>query len=178
MCTATWLIHRDGFELYFNRDESVRRGAAHAPEILELDGVRCLAPRDADAGGTWLGVNEHGLAVGLLNAWDGLEPARPEPGELLCSSSLERARAQEVRAGVLARLAGSRPPTGETLEHFQRSHEPARGPWSPCMHREDASTVSASQVRVLRSTVAMRYAAGPPCTTEFGPWLELERRRP
>jgi hypothetical protein len=44
------------------------------------------------------------------------------------------------------------------------------------MHREDAATVSATEVRVDARTVALRYAPGPPCTTPFGPWLELERR--
>jgi hypothetical protein len=44
------------------------------------------------------------------------------------------------------------------------------------MHRADAATVSASQVRVDARSVAVRYAPGPPCTTAFGNWLELERR--
>lgn len=235
MCTASWLIRPDGFELFFNRDESVRRGTAGPPEPLELEGVRALAPRDADAGGTWLGVNEHGLALALLNAWDGredlagarsrgllvrdllaardarsalerlaaedltryrgftlalFEPGREpavrawdgralEPHEArspLCSSSLDRRRAQEERERVYARLVAAG--TGSErarLERFQASHEPERGPWSPCMHRADAATVSASQVRVGARAVALRYAAGPPCTARFGPWLELAR---
>ncbi|MSR63259.1 MAG: hypothetical protein EXS08_12525 [Planctomycetes bacterium] len=233
MCTASWLIHPEGFELFFNRDESVRRGSARAPETLELEGVRALAPRDADAGGTWLGVNEHGLALGLLNAWDarGL-PAEPrsrgllvrellsaragdevlerlerveleryrgftlacfEPGRAprvrawdgreltqpdvrapLCSSSLERGRAQLERERVFVQLVGARVER-EAFERFHASHAPERGPWSPCMHRADASTVSASQVRVDARAVALRYAGGPPCTTSFGPWLELAR---
>jgi hypothetical protein len=43
------------------------------------------------------------------------------------------------------------------------------------MHRAEAATVSASQVRVDARTVALRYAPGPPCTTAFEDWLELER---
>lgn len=234
MCTASWLIHPDGFELFFNRDESRRRGPAAAPERLELGGVRLLAPRDADAGGTWLGVNEHGLALGLLNGRDiGPVPAAPrsrgllvrellsardgeelrarleaqalerhraflltllEPGREpclfawdgarleagparapLCSSSLDPGQARRERERLYGRLVGPGAPGREALERFHASHEPARGPWSPCMHREDARTVSASQVRVDRRTVALRYAGGPPCRTPFGPWLELER---
>src|SRR5437867_2638108 len=78
MCTASWLIHPDGFELFFNRDESLARGPARAPEQLELAGVRMLLPVDSDAGGTWLGVNEFGLAVGLLNGTDA-RGSHPEP---------------------------------------------------------------------------------------------------
>jgi hypothetical protein len=43
------------------------------------------------------------------------------------------------------------------------------------MHRADAATVSASQVRVDARAVALRYAPGPPCTAAFGEWLALER---
>jgi hypothetical protein len=234
VCTASWLTRRDGFELFFNRDESQRRGRARPPERLELGGVRALAPVDADAGGTWIGVNEFGLALGLLNAWEAETPRAPrsrgllvrellgargaeealarlarepleryraftlallEPGRApalrawdgralaapaarlpLSSSSLDHARAQAERERVLARaLAAGGASERELLEGFQRSHEPERGPWSPCMHRADAATVSASQVRVEARTVALRYAGGPPCTTEFGDWLELER---
>jgi len=235
VCTASWLIHPDGYELFFNRDESVRRGTARPPERLALGGVRVLAPRDADAGGTWLGVNEHGLALALLNAWDAreglagaksrgllvqelldardaatvlarlaeedlaryrgftlalFEPGRAprarawdgralaelEPRSPLCSSSLDRGRAQAERERVWARLLSDQPgPSRALLERFHASHEPERGPWSPCMHRADAATVSASQVRVDARAVALRYADGPPCTAGFGPWLALER---
>lgn len=234
MCTASWLIRSDGFELFFNRDESRRRGPASAPERLERDGVRLLAPRDADAGGTWLGVNEHGLALGLLNGrdvgaapetprsrgllvhellsardgdevrarlarqdlgrhrgflltlfeagrepwlftWDGTGLVAERPVAPLCSSSLDRGRAQRERERLYRERVEAEAPTRDSLERFHASHEPERGPWSPCMHREDARTVSASQVRVDARSVALRYAPGPPCRTPFGPWLELER---
>jgi hypothetical protein len=245
VCTSTWLIHADGYELFFNRDESVRRGVALPPERLELGGMRVLAPRDADAGGTWIGVNERGLAVGLLNGadrrggsaaagdtrsddgterrsrgllvaellaartpdealaaladgalaryrgflvavfapgaapaalrWDGAELTTVPARAPLASSSLDGGRAALERARVYAATVGDAPERA-ALAAFQRSHAPARGPWSPCMHREDAATVSATEVRVDARTVALRYAPGPPCTTPFGPWLELERR--
>ena len=242
MCTASWLIRPEGFELFFNRDESRRRAVARPPERLELEGVCVLAPVDADAGGTWIGVNEFGLALGLLNApserepdartapagarsrgllvrellaardaraalarlaratlaqyrgftlalfepgrepfvraWDGRELAAREARVPLSSSSLDRERAQAERDGTLTRLLGGRAPRRELLERFQASHEPERGPWSPCMHRADAATVSASQVRVDARAVALRQAPGPPCTAAFGPWLELERAKP
>lgn len=73
MCTVTWLPTRDGFELRMNRDELRTRSAALPPAIYKRDGVRYVAPRDVDGGGTWITVNDSGLAVGLLNG-----PARPD----------------------------------------------------------------------------------------------------
>ncbi len=69
MCTLTWLHTEDGFELAFNRDEKRTRGPELAAAQSTADGVRFLAPRDADFGGTWITVNEHGVAVALLNAY-------------------------------------------------------------------------------------------------------------
>jgi hypothetical protein len=110
-------------------------------------------------------------------AWDGATLETPAPRSPLCSSSLDRGRAQAERERVYARLMGPRPPESGRLGAFHASHEPERGPWSPCMHRPDAATVSASEIRVEGEIVALRYAPGPPCTTAFGPWLELERAR-
>jgi uncharacterized protein with NRDE domain len=235
MCTALWWTSADGYELFFNRDESAHRGIARPPEPFAVDGVRCLAPVDADAGGTWLGVSEHGVAVGLLNGRD----VRPEPAALrsrgllvrellsargidgvsarlaaqdlaryraftlvafepgrvpvahewsglalaaapatlpLSSSSLDAGRARVERTRAFERLVREHGGVDrELLAEFQKSHEPERGPWSPCMHRADASTVSASHVRVTRDSVAFRYAAGAPCTTEFEAPRMLER---
>jgi hypothetical protein len=67
MCTVSWRHYDDGYQLFCNRDESRRRRKA-LPPILEISGgVRYLAPRDAERGGTWIAVNEHGLTVCLLN---------------------------------------------------------------------------------------------------------------
>ena len=48
-----------------NRDEQYERPSA-APAILEAI-PKVIAGRDLRAGGTWLGVNDAGLAVGILN---------------------------------------------------------------------------------------------------------------
>jgi hypothetical protein len=71
MCTATWLIHERGYELFFNRDERRTRKPALPPRVHELNGVRCLAPVDGNFGGSWLAVNEFGLTLGLLNWYEG-----------------------------------------------------------------------------------------------------------
>ena len=63
----------------------------------------------------------------------------------------------------------------EVLPAFHRSHEPQRGALSPCMHREEATTVSLTVIEVSARVVSMAYAAGPPCRTELGPPRRLER---
>jgi len=49
-----------------NRDERLDRPST-GPALRSRNGVRFLAPRDEVAGGSWLGLNEHGLFVGLTN---------------------------------------------------------------------------------------------------------------
>jgi hypothetical protein len=51
----------------------------------------------------------------------------------------------------------------EWLRGMHRSHLPQSGPFSICMHRDDAVTVSHSEIRVTRSEATMTYQDGPPC---------------
>ena len=69
MCTIALLPGPAGhFILAGNRDELRTRARALPPSIQELPGgVRAIYPVDADAHGTWIGANEHGLALTLLN---------------------------------------------------------------------------------------------------------------
>ena len=50
------------------------------------------------------------------------------------------------------------------LRRLHRSHAPKRGPFSICMHRRDAATVSYSEVAVGPRSVVMRYKDGPLCS--------------
>lgn len=67
MCTMTWFVKDDGYELFFNRDERLSRQQAKLPTIQQSAGVSYISPTDADAGGTWIAVNQHGVSVCLLN---------------------------------------------------------------------------------------------------------------
>jgi len=67
MCTLTWFTTNSGYELFFNRDERLTRRRAEPPVIQEVDGVTLISPTDADAGGTWIAVNQFGITVCLLN---------------------------------------------------------------------------------------------------------------
>lgn len=70
MCTLTWCHDQEGFRVYFNRDEKRARLPAVPPAERIFSGVRVLTAIDGDAGGSWLTVNEHGIAVAVLNFYD------------------------------------------------------------------------------------------------------------
>ena len=65
MCTLALLVPPPGgvLQVAANRDEWLKRPAA-APAVW-TEGW--LAPKDLEAGGTWLGLNAQGLFVGVTN---------------------------------------------------------------------------------------------------------------
>jgi hypothetical protein len=67
MCTVTIVPYSDGFRLVSNRDERLDRPAAAAPTVHQLPCTTAIYPVDPVGGGTWIGVNEAGLAAALLN---------------------------------------------------------------------------------------------------------------
>jgi uncharacterized protein with NRDE domain len=67
MCTMTWFVEPGGYQLFFNRDERKSRRRAELPTCQTNSGVQYLSPTDADAGGTWIAVNQFGVTVCLLN---------------------------------------------------------------------------------------------------------------
>jgi hypothetical protein len=81
------------------------------------------------------------------------------------SSGFDERRAESERQRVCA--AGN---TQESLESMKwlrrlhRSHAPERGPFSICMHRPDASTISYTEICVSRQRATMRYKPGPSCS--------------
>ena len=92
---------------------------------------------------------------------------------LLSSSSLDATGAEAARRRLLGRLLRDGPtPVSAHLE-FHRSHLRGHGPLAPCMHREDARTVSFTRVEVHQDVIQMPYAAGPPCRTDPTTALEL-----
>ena len=226
MCTLTWTPHDGGFAVLFNRDELLTREPGLPPMVADHGGTKILCPRDGDHGGTWLGVNEHGVVVAALNGdphaprgagpfrsrglvvmdalrersaeaairfVESLDPASVQPftvfaidagmqpialdhnlhhrarkpadaPSLLASSSLVHEAAKAARARhLLERCAAPSSSRFDLLATFHQSHEPARGPLSPCMHRDDAKTVSASRVYVANGIARFEHHQGPPC---------------
>ncbi len=225
MCTVSWLYEDGGYHLFSSRDEKFSRSAAEPPRVFESDGVRYIAPRDCDFGGSWIAANEAGVSLCLLNGanaggserrrpaagesrgwvvvrlaggvsqsdavrslraiplqcyaaftllvlepgrralaleWDG-EDLATHDGELLiplASSSRDADAARRVRTAL---YGVQRPRTVEAHTAFHASHGPQRGELSPCMHRDDAATVSFTHVRVAPGLAAMTYRSGPLC---------------
>lgn len=67
MCTVSAWNTPSGLHLFFNRDEQRTRPPADPPRPETIRGMPVLAPKDPEGGGTWLGVNAAGMAVGILN---------------------------------------------------------------------------------------------------------------
>ena len=54
---------------------------------------------------------------------------------------------------------------------LHRSHAPEKGPFSTCMHRADAATVSYTETSVFARNATLRQCPGPPCRRQ--PWAVL-----
>lgn len=67
MCTVTFVSkENDDFILTSNRDELPQRKTLSPQEYMEKD-LKLLYPKDAVAGGTWIGVSDKKRAINLLN---------------------------------------------------------------------------------------------------------------
>ena len=256
-----------GYEVFCNRDELHSRKPALPPVLVMRNGVRYLAPIDAAGGGSWIGVNEFGLTLCLVNHYpvtssvattrgDIIPPLREVSTasrdlqntpfteeivrdashggialneyrsrgllltELLSSASPEIVAtrlAHETMAQyrsfillafalhepfrmfvwneetLLAKrlttaalpvtsssfktesvIASRRHVFNETvrakesespalLASFHRSHIPERSAYAVCMHREEAETVSFTQVRVQPGHAELHYLPHAPC---------------
>jgi hypothetical protein len=111
---------------------------------VDLDGARALARWS----GSQLTLDDNGLA-----------------NPPLISSSFYTEQVRDSRTAVFRKLrqASTYPSPVERHLAFHRSHEPARGPYSPCMHRPDARTVSFSWISVDAAGVRFHYVADSPC---------------
>ena len=71
----------------------------------------------------------------------------------------QRVRSKTFRAALRQKSAGS----STWLRRLHRSHTPACGPFSTCMHRADAATVSYTEIAVTSSRTEMFYYPDAPC---------------
>jgi hypothetical protein len=76
VCTLVFAyqVFEAGIVAAANRDERLDR-PSESPAVRDW-GCRVLAPKDTEAAGTWLGVNEHGVFVALTNRWTDREGDR------------------------------------------------------------------------------------------------------
>jgi hypothetical protein len=113
MCTVAFVpLSGGGYLIGHNRDERPVRAPGEPPREVTLGRCRVLAPRDPEAGGTWIAVNDAGITVCILNAADPHPqrlPAEPRSRglivrDLACVTALERVhRSLAETPEVLAR---------------------------------------------------------------------------
>ena len=241
MCTVTFIARRNGYALGMNRDEKLTRITGLPPRLTHLKGRAILAPSEP-GGGTWIGVNDTGATLALIN-WYSITSrvvgqtvsrgqvvklalpsdspalveatlnefplARVNPFRLIgvfpsdkavvewrwnlqrlerrdhrwrannwISSGFDEPGAQRTRGKVFAEaLRQTSAGSTDWLRRLHRSHRPECGPYSTCMHRGDAATVSYSEITVTRRTAKLRYTPGALCCTAPLPALCLEVKR-
>jgi hypothetical protein len=91
MCTVTLRCGAEHLLLTMNRDERYERAPESAPRRIPGDPGRpsWLAPFDSASGGTWIGVNERGVASCVLNGYEPSDetrrgdPAVPSRGSII-----------------------------------------------------------------------------------------------
>jgi hypothetical protein len=91
MCTVTLRCGAGSLLLTMNRDERFERAPESAPRLIPGEPGRAswLAPFDSASGGTWIGVNERGVASCVLNGYEPLDetlpgdPAVPSRGSII-----------------------------------------------------------------------------------------------
>ncbi len=238
MCTVTFWPRRSGFRLGMNRDERWSRPVALPPIQRQASRRRALCPVEA-GGGTWIGLNDAGVAFALINwyavepppsagsisrgrvvewllstskpvdadaylgalplkrlkpfrvmglfdrlrvvmewRWDGKELkalSHPWAPRQWISSGLDEPASQKVRSDVFRRFSRRTDAGDHTwLRALHGSHLPKRGPFSHCVHREDAGTVSYSEITVIGAGGAVFYQPGCPCEGRPGIHSALE----
>lgn len=67
MCTVSVVPVRDGFRVACNRDEHRLRPTAIVPLVRAHANGQSVWPQDLPSGGTWIGANDSGLVIALLN---------------------------------------------------------------------------------------------------------------
>lgn len=106
----------------------------------------------------------------LVIEWTGSTCSIRHEGQsavMLSSSSYKTASVIEARRTCFDGLTGGRSRLdAATLFRLHASHSPVRGAFSPCMHREDAQTVSFSLIKATGEAVEFSYHPDSPCTAD------------
>jgi hypothetical protein len=94
------------------------------------------------------------------------------------SSGFDEAKAQLIRGRTFRRaLRQSTASSIHWLRRLHQSHAPRVGPFSTCMHRCDAATVSYTEVSVSSRLAVMRHCMGSLCQRQRFSRMEFERMR-
>ena len=166
MCTVSWIHDADGYQLLCNRDEKLTRAPAVPPRIWKRDGVRYVAPADGNFGGAWIGTNQFGISICLLNGTrrnieirsGGLRSRGLLVPELLMAPTLaevnERIRQSDLTPYApftLAVLEPGRPASVTEWDGFEKVTVPSGESWMPLVSSSfDADGVRARRRREFR----------------------------
>lgn len=75
MCTITFYpVSADHYFLSMNRDEARTRSHADPPQTGLSGMTRYIHPIDGDKGGTWIGVNQYGISLSIMNWHSAQQP--------------------------------------------------------------------------------------------------------
>lgn len=226
MCSVSWLIDDESYQIFFNRDEQKTRAKALPPRIQPMDGMKVLMPIDPVGQGSWISTNEVGVTLCLLNnyqgdmpknvlfsrglllknlskeesikgvckaferltlpqfapfvllafdlsvcregnsvvalTWDGVRSSVKAAKAPLFSSGVDLRQVTEYRKAAYDKIVGKHPSQEKLLAFHQHRH-PTHPHMSVFMHREDAETVSLTQIIVSEEQQEMRYVGGLSC---------------
>jgi hypothetical protein len=109
MCTVTIVpLDDNGFRLVCNRDERRTRAEAWPPAQRPFGGVTAAFPIDPVGGGTWIGANDAGIAMAILNRTPTVEgshlraPASPSRGLIIPGLLRQRNLDTAIKAAQVA----------------------------------------------------------------------------
>lgn len=125
-----------------------------------------------------LAVFEPGLPA-LMLGWDGTgltDRIEGQSGLLATSSSLVPLEADASRRMRFEAALNRGMVDEDAFDRLHRSHLPAKGALSICMHRSDAVTVSFTRIVVDHTTVRLGYVPGSPCEGGDAIVQELDAR--
>ncbi len=99
--------------------------------------------------------------------YDGITLERldhPWKNQLWASSGFCETEAQKIRTETWNQwIKFNQSGQNKELLDFHRSHHPQKGANSICMHREDAETVSYTEIELNKNQCTLHYHEGPPC---------------
>lgn len=113
MCTVSVIPYQDGTRILCNRDERLARPAALPPGRWAAGTRTAVYPTDPQGGGTWVGVNDRGVAVALLNRYE--IPGCTRTPAVAQSPSTPRERPPLVTRGSIVPILLSASGLGELL---------------------------------------------------------------
>lgn len=97
--------------------------------------------------------------------WDGEIFNTINPSSPMISSSIDADNVIKHRLSIYKELTHSGI-NRHTLNQFHQYHHTKLGHRSPCMHRQDAQTVSFTHIIVDNKNNTLRYFSGSPCQTK------------